>query len=129
MARSSASTRAAQLSLSCSSGATVRDPGSSAASSVCQCSATWSRSPGTNRIVERIALLSLVMVEGSAAASGVQQEALLAGLTVRREAVFRQGLLGALVELADAVDALGFLAGGDLAAELTRDADQLLDLL
>ena len=32
--------RAAQLSLSCSSGGTVREPGNSAASKVCQCSAT-----------------------------------------------------------------------------------------
>ena len=39
IARSSASTRAAQLSLSCSSGGTVREPGNSAASRVCQWSA------------------------------------------------------------------------------------------
>ena len=50
-ARSTAATRAAQLSLSCSSGATLRTHGSFAASNVCQCSATCSRRPGTIRTV------------------------------------------------------------------------------
>src|SRR5215469_13799295 len=50
-AASSAATRAAQLSLSCSSGGTETALGSLLSSSVCQCSATWSRNPGTIRMV------------------------------------------------------------------------------
>src|SRR5262245_40756223 len=52
----------------------------------------------------------------------------LARLAVRREAVRRQRLVGVLVERADLQDAARFLAVGDLAAALPRNAHELLDL-
>src|SRR5215218_11083628 len=59
--------------------------------------------------------------------SGVVQEAPLAGLAVGRVAELGQGLVGAAPVLVELVDLAGFLAGGDLAAELAGDADQLAD--
>src|SRR6478672_2467227 len=123
--RSIASTRAAQLRSSRPIGVTLRTGRRSsckrAASRVCQCCATWSRRPGTTSIV------------GASAATGMSghlaQEALLPALGVGREAVRRQRLLDGVVEDADLADLARFLARGDLAAELARDANQLLDLL
>src|SRR5262245_20043203 len=48
---------------------------------------------------------------------------------VGRKAVLRQRFLDAVVEHVDLADAARFLAGRDLAANLTRDAHELLDLL
>src|SRR5262245_30105964 len=53
-------------------------------------------------------------------ASGVEGEAELAGLAVRRVAQAGEGLVDAVVGLADAVDVAGLLAVGDLAAQLVR---------
>src|SRR6185436_6462329 len=70
--------------------------GSRAPSTVCQCSATWSRRPGTIRTV------ALDMV---ASLGRVLQQAARAGHAVRREAVAGEGLVGRAVELAQPVDA------------------------
>src|SRR6476620_12467630 len=61
--------------------------------------------------------------------SGVEGEAELALLAVGRVAQAGDGLVDAVVGLADPVDVARLLAGGDLAAELLGDADDLLDLL
>src|SRR6187549_2520771 len=123
--RSIASTRASQLRLSRPIGVTLRTGRRAscrrAASSVCQCCATWSRRPGTT---------STVGVSAATGMSGrLAQEALLPALRVGREAVGRQRLLDGVVEDADLADLARFLAGGDFAAEFARDAHQLLDLL
>src|SRR3954468_20611537 len=57
------------------------------------------------------------------------QEALLPALGVGGEAVGGQRLFHRVVEHADLADLARFLAVGDFAAELARDAHQLLDLL
>src|SRR5574337_1357481 len=57
------------------------------------------------------------------------QEALMAALRVRREAVRRQRLLDGVVEDADLADLARLLGDGNLAAKLAADAHKLLDLL
>src|ERR1700745_4337253 len=57
------------------------------------------------------------------------REAGLGSSAVRREAVLGQRLLDAVVEDVDLANPTRFLAVGDLAAELTRHAHELLDLL
>src|SRR5215218_1144998 len=59
--------------------------------------------------------------------SGVVQEAPLAGLAVGRVAELGQRHVGVAPVLVELVDLTGFLARGDLAAELAGDADQLTD--
>src|SRR3954452_23545187 len=64
----------------------------------------------------------------SSRSGNLAQEALVPRLRVRREAVGGERFLDGVVEDADLADLARFLAAGDLAAELARDADQLLDL-
>src|SRR5512145_2010634 len=108
--RSIASTRLAQSRSSRPIGGTDRTRARRAARSVCQCSATWSRKPGTMRTVGCV-------IAGSRRAL---QEATLVRLAVRREAVALQRLVGVLVELPDAVDPARLLVVGHFAAELAR---------
>src|SRR5690242_9769942 len=56
-------------------------------------------------------------------------KAALSGPSIRRPAELRERFVGILVVRADLVDAPGFLAGGNVASELARDAHHLLDLL
>ena len=59
--------------------------------------------------------------------SGVVQEARWPGLRLGGVAELGQRLVGAVPVLAELVDVAGFLAGGDLAAQLPGDAHQLTD--
>src|SRR4029453_3541100 len=72
---------------------------------------------------------AMVIVSASPSPSGRRAQRRALRLAVRRKAVRRERFVDVVVELADAADAARLGAVGNVAAELARNAHELLDLL